>query len=300
MTPPPGLVDALERCLTSCAADLERAAHLTDEGVAALTASFDAFRARLGEQQAFLSKLTALVEGEGRTEGFAARMQRLTEGFLADVSMSEQASRHLLGRLEAISPDLHEMDAQVRRLRGLAHRERFIALNAQLSSQKLGARGRSFAVVAEEMKGLAEHGARLAAEVSSGVEATNRRLHEVDACARSLEGVDPSGAVEAQSSLMALLQRLRASNQAALEAVRRLAEDAARAQVALSFGERLMPLLSRSAVAVRHLAPALQAIAQTAPWTDGCESIWRRLEGVLTSQGAVQQASLDAGTVELF
>lgn len=300
MTPPRNLVDALQGCLDSCAADLDRAACLIDEGVGSLTASFDAFRTQLGEQQAFLAKLAAAMEGDGRAEGFGLHMQRLTEGFLADVATSEQASRYLLGRLEAISPDLHEMDAQVRRLRGLAHRERFIALNAQLSSQKLGARGRAFAVVAEEMKGLAQQGAQLAADVSLGVEATNRRLRDVDACARSLEGVDPSGAVNAQTALIALLERLRASNRSALEAVLRLAEDAARAQVALAFGERLRPLLSRSALAVRQLAPALEAMAHSVPWTDDCDAVWRTIEDVIQSQGPVRQASLDAGTVELF
>lgn len=300
--PEPSQHEALLRsCLTSCVSDLERAMGLMEAGMGTLTDSFAAFEQRVREQRSVFAELSAMVQGSNEVEGFAPRMQRLVLAFLADVTTAERATTDLVQRLYAVGPELTSMHAGVTKLSSMARRQRFIALNAQVGSQKLGPKGLAFGIVAEELKGLAADGATLSAEVHAAVSRANERRQEVERHVLALTGVDSSGSLEVQDSLVRIVDRLNHANRSVSEALAAVDVEAARVHTHLGFQLHVVTLLSSAIERLRQLDLVLECFCAAQPdLPSGIDSLFSELEPILRKASVVQQTSLDEGTVELF
>ncbi|OTE99661.1 MULTISPECIES: methyl-accepting chemotaxis protein [unclassified Halorubrum] len=103
----------------------------------------------------------------------------------------ESRSESAAETVERLEAEMAEVDAIVETISEIADQTNLLALNASIEAARAGEAGSGFAVVAEEVKSLAEETQASAAEVESLIESLRERTDEsVDEMAAIREGVD--------------------------------------------------------------------------------------------------------------
>ncbi|MBL8939933.1 MAG: hypothetical protein JNM69_35590 [Archangium sp.] len=288
--------------LRGTADDIRRANALVEDGMMALGSAFEVFRSQLALQQRELAEVVELLQGEDQETGFVERMNRIVARFVEDLVVVSAASMRMMARVEAMGPDIEAIVLNIRRVESMARKTRFVALNATIHSARTGPSGRTFRVVADQVKALAEDAGVVSGHVRDLVSAVSTRLGQLRAGMSSVASHDMNGAVQGQQKVVELLANLDSTNKrvsAVLAEVERAATETIaafelRTQVTRALdaaGARLDPLLSLWDEWAKgqpdELPPAVQAL-------------FAQLEPALTKASAVKQDSLDAGTVELF
>jgi methyl-accepting chemotaxis protein len=134
---------------------------------------------RLGDIDAALSELLGALAGDAAGQGneIEALAQRARERIVGNVKMISEAVAtrdgeirqgfDSLGHIDCIS---HELQANISGVRNIARQTNLLALNASIEAARAGRAGAGFAVVAAEVKRLAQGSDRLAAQVGRNVE----------------------------------------------------------------------------------------------------------------------------------
>ncbi|MBB4196856.1 hypothetical protein CCR94_10170 [Rhodoblastus sphagnicola] len=134
---------------------------------------------RLGDIDASLSELLGALAGDtaGRGNEIEALVENARVHIGANVQMiAEVVQKHdgeiqqgfdRLAEIETISQQLH---TNISGLRGIARQTNLLALNASIEAARAGSAGAGFAVVAAEVKRLAQGSDRMAAQVGQNIE----------------------------------------------------------------------------------------------------------------------------------
>lgn len=162
-----GLEEANER-VASGAQDQSEAVSVTATSVEALSDRIDRISHHAGEaaeacERARLDAHQALDQVNGVIEGMDRLLTRI------------EANARKVRRLEERST---EIAAIVELIRGISGRTDILALNATIESIRAGEHGRGFAVIAEEIRKLAERTAGATREIGTLVEAIQADTHE--------------------------------------------------------------------------------------------------------------------------
>jgi len=205
---------------------------------------------------------------------------------LEQVQSVIQGMDQLLSRIESNGRKVHrleerstEIGAIVEQIRGISSRTDMLALNATIESIRAGEHGRGFAVIAEEIRKLADRTAGATREVGSLVEAIQLDAQE------SLEALGAE-----QSQMQSESQRLRETG-LSLERISQVAERSARLVDGISRSTRdqvqatqdLVRVMQRvSEVAQQTQERTAQARAFIGALKRSCGP-WRRLAGVAES-----------------
>ncbi|MCU0695260.1 MAG: methyl-accepting chemotaxis protein [Myxococcaceae bacterium] len=281
--------------------DLERAEGLVRDGMLTLGQTFGAFRTELVVQQRELGAVVELLQGAGSTHGFVERMKAIVERFMDDILHVSAASMRLMGRIDDMVPDIEAIVLTTRKVSTMARRTRFVALNATVHSARSGFEGRTFRVVADQIKELANDAALVSEQIQQLVAVSNGRLADVRVAMIGLASHDVNGAVEGQSRVIELLRTLEDTNRRVRAALAEVEASAVQALKAFELEEQLGALFTAMRRRVEALASVWEAWAarQGEPPAE-VVALFESLEGTLRKVSAVQQTSLDAGTVELF
>ncbi len=294
--------EVVASALRGTADDIRRADALVKDGMEALGSAFEVFRSQLALQQRELSAVVELLKGEDRDTGFVEHMNRIVTRFVEDLVVVSAASMRMMGRVEEMGPDIEAIVLNIRRVESMARKTRFVALNATIHSARTGPAGRTFRVVADQVKALAEDAAVVSAHVRDLVTAVNTRLGQLRTGMSSLASHDMNGAVQGQQKVVELLASLDATNKR-VSAVLAEVERAATETVAAFELQTLVAKALDDATA--RLGPLLSLWDE---WAKGqpdelpprVQALFGQLEPALTKASAVKQNSLDAGTIELF
>ncbi len=288
--------------LTGVVDDLARARSLLRDGVAGFTRTFEGFREQLQAQHAELKGVATMLQGQGGSGGFITHMNGIVGRFIDDLVQVSASSMKLVQRVEVMGANIDEVVQNVDRVESLAKETRFIALNARIEAYRSGESGRTFRVVADEVKSLAEDAASFSALIRELVSQTSVRLNETRAVVGQLASHDMNGALEAQQQVLKALESLTATNTRVSSRLAEVEVHIADTVRALQFEDLLAQILDGSRVrleAVRTLWLTLLA-QNTVPIGPSVEQLMVSLEPTLGAACVVKQTSLDAGTVELF
>lgn len=288
--------------LRGTADDITRANALVEDGMMALGSAFQVFRSQLGLQQRELAAVVDLLQGEDQDTGFVEHMNRIVARFVQDLVTVSAASMRMMARVEEMGPDIEAIVLNIRRVESMARKTRFVALNATIHSARTGPSGRTFRVVADQVKALAEDAAVVSAHVRDLVTAVNTRLGQLRSGMSALASHDMNGAVQGQQRVVDLLSNLDATNRR-VSVVLAEVERAATETIA-AFELRTLVTKALDDASAR-LGPLLSlwdewAKGQPDELPPGVKALFSQLEPALTKASAVKQDSLDAGTVELF
>jgi hypothetical protein len=281
--------------------DLERAEALVRDGMVLLGQTFGAFRTELVVQQRELGAVVHLLQGAGGGHGFVDHMTLIVRRFMEDIIHVSTASMRLMGKIEQIRPDIEAVVGTTRKVSTMARRTRFVALNATVHSARSGAEGRTFRVVADQIKELANDAGLVSEEIQRIVAGANGRLGDVQAAMAGLASHDINAAVDGQSRVLGLLRSLDDTNQRVRIALAEVEAKAMETVKAFELEAKLREMFESLRHRLQALATVWDAWAKTQDEPPPeVVALFEALEPTLRKVSAVQQASMDEGTVELF
>jgi methyl-accepting chemotaxis protein len=282
--------------------DLSRAQGLVRDGVQGLTASFHAFRQQLQTQNDELRGVSKLLQGSGETQGFIAHMNAIVGRFVEDLVHVSASSMKLVMRVEEMGGDVEQVVRNVDRIESLANETRFIALNARIEAHRAGESGRTFRVVADEVKALADDATGFSSHIRELVARTHDRLAEARSAVSQLASHDMNGALDAQQQVLKALESLSSTNERVSESLSQVDHHISQTVRALQFEDMVSQILDSARKRLEAVRSLWLEWAARAPPQQAAEleQVTVALEAALTSTTAVKQTSMDAGSVELF
>jgi methyl-accepting chemotaxis protein len=294
---------AFRGALDACCANLDRARGLVGDAVAQLLASFLSLRKLVDHQHAVLLSITDSLRQNGKGEGFTGATIHLVHEFVEQVVRVSHESMRIIDQLHTTGMHVDTIVEHADKIDDLARETRFIAMNARIETQRAGESGRTFKVVAEEVKRLAKASSELSVRIRREVSECHGSLQTTHRTAAGLAGHDMTTAIESRGAIVGAIEKLGEVNttlQETLVSVGSMVDDAVRA---LQFEDMVMQLLTDTTNRLRKLSlmsgEMLAGPVAGAADAEQLAALSSELRG-LAHAGSVSQASVDHGSVELF
>lgn len=297
--------EAFRAALNACCENLERARGLVGDAVAQLLASFLNLRKIVDHQHAVLLSITDSLRQNGKGEGFTGATIQLVNEFVEQVVRVSHESMRIIDQLHDTGGHVDNIVEHADKIDGLARETRFIAMNARIETQRAGESGRTFKVVAEEVKRLAKASSELSVRIRREVSECHASLQTTHRTAASLAGHDMNSAIESRGAIIGAIEKLSEVNvtlQETLVSVGQMVDDAVRA---LQFEDMVMQLLVDTMGRLRKLGlltVEMFSANDSGAWDmDDARmaALGRDLQS-LTKAPSVTQSSVDQGSIELF
>lgn len=285
--------------------DVARSRAILHEAIPNLIVSFNGFRADLETQSLELQDVAKELQGNGGQVGFLAQMRAVLDTFVSDLVTVSHSSMKLVQRVEGLGQDVDEIVTRVGHIESMAKSTRLIALNARIEAHRAGEAGKTFRVVADEVKTLADDAAEFSQQIRDVVTRAHGSLAEAKTAVTGLASHDLNSVLEAQRGVMATVERLDATNGNVARSLERFHTNVDLAIKALQFEDILNQLLFSVGDRLGHLRDlwthwlAAQAAATPGAWGD-LEQLIAELGPKLEKPSAVQQTTMASGTAELF
>lgn len=286
--------------------DLERARTMVRDATARLSRSFDALHNAAASQRAALQSVaTAFYDSENGGRSFAASTEALMRQFVDEVVRVSRDSVRIIEQLADLSTRVSGIVVSADAIDGLARETRFIAFNARIETHRAGDAGRTFKVVADEVKRLANASSTLSNSIRQNVSECNQQLAQVHKTSAGLASHDLSRAIESHRGLSGAIGKLDSINQELDIMLETVATSVSEAVRALQFEDMVTQIINSTvsrverigeysvrAVQVMDRATMSERPAQLATLVAEMRTLSDRI--------AVQQSTVDHGTVELF
>ena len=294
--------EAFRTALEVCCGNLERARGLVTDAVAQLLASFLSLRKLVDHQHAVLLSITDSLRQNGKTEGFTGATIHLVHEFVEQVVRVSHESMRIIDQLHTTGGHVDTIVEHADKIDDLARETRFIAMNARIETQRAGESGRTFKVVAEEVKRLAKASSELSVRIRREVSECHSSLQTTHRTAAGLAGHDMTSAIESRGAIVGAIEKLGEVNttlQETLVSVGAMVDDAVRA---LQFEDMVTQLLVDTINRLRKLSLMSNEMLGGSRRDEDSQQLAAlslELKG-LSHVGSVSQASVDHGSVELF
>lgn len=297
----PDLRGAFRTVLEVCAGNLERARSLVSDAVAKLLATFLSLRNVVDHQHAVLLSITDSLRQNGKGDGFSGATIQLVHEFVEQVVRVSHESMRIIDQLHATGIHVDTIVEHADKIDDLARETRFIAINARIETQRAGDSGRTFKVVAEEVKRLAKASSELSVRIRREVSECHTSLQLTHRTAAGLAGHDMSTAIESRGAIVGAIEKLAEVNttvQETLVSVGQMVDDAVRA---LQFEDMVNQLLTDTIQRLRKLSSMNKELLGGAEdgGADHSALLSQELQG-LSRTASVSQATVEQGSVELF
>ncbi|RWX55500.1 CHASE3 domain-containing protein [Photobacterium chitinilyticum] len=125
---------------------------------------------------------------------------QVVQGTIESISNLEGEINHTSTRLGGLAQEADNIGGILDVIRGIADQTNLLALNAAIEAARAGEQGRGFAVVADEVRGLAKRTQDSTTEIQELIECLQQGTHEVVASMEKSSGFVKSSVVEAGKS----------------------------------------------------------------------------------------------------
>jgi len=287
--------------------DLERARTVTRDATARIDRSFRALQEATAAQRDALHEVSQAFHKENATAaiGFASQSEALLRQFVDEIVRVSRDSMRMIEQLAELSGKVDGITECADAIDGLARETRFIAFNARIETHRAGDAGRTFKVVADEVKRLANASSTLSNQIRTSVSACQTDLTSARKTSTGLASHDMSRAIDSHRGLIAAIGKLDSVNQDLDKMLETVATNVAEAVRALQFEDMVTQILNATATRVDRLGElAVQAVhiverGQNGDRIGPMQEVIQGLSG-LGARLAVQHESMDQGSVELF
>lgn len=266
---PSRLRDICVRSFPLWARQIDTSCRAGEEAVLALTQLFGATVRRLSTAVSASRSAVAEISGEGggvlaainRSE---ADLQGVTET-LKTLHLSKDA---ILAEVKRYADDLKEMSRDVQHI---AMQVRLLSFNAAVEAARAGESGKSFAVVAGEMRQLASLSADTGSKMTRKVELIYGTLAEIFQGSRNSADADAQSIVKADAAIRDVMERFKqlaaslSRSVAVMETEgEQVREEISAALVQLQFQDRVSQILSHVAGGLNDLRDTVERDAENA------------------------------------
>ena len=297
---------AMQSTTTQIRQDLERARTVVRDATARLDRSFrNLHEATSAHREALQGVSAAFYTAEGVAGGFAASSEALLRQFVDEIVRVSRDSMRMIEQLTELSTKVDSINNCTDAIDGLARETRFIAFNARIETHRAGDAGRTFKVVADEVKRLANASATLSNQIRQSVSACQTELQAARKTSTGLASHDMSRAIDSHRGLANAVGKLDTVNRDLEKMLETIASNMSEAVRALQFEDMVSQILNATVSKVDKIGElSVQALKVIERGHNGdrvapLQEIVRSLRG-LGDQLAVQQQSMDHGSVELF
>jgi methyl-accepting chemotaxis protein len=279
------VADAAAQTVADIRRDLERARALTHEAVAVLLASFQSLNAKVEVQRAALEGLVKeLVTATGSSEGIAGITAQMVDGFVQEMVRVSRDGLELVGLLDDMAVQVNEVVARSGGIEKLARQTRFLALNARIETHRAGEAGRTFKLVADEVKRLALESAQLSEQIGMVVGETRATLDKSRARATSMASHDMASAISSHRQLGEALGKYQQVNQTMNSTIDEIRAQLAVATRAVSFEESLTVLIDGACRKLDSLGAAVRILVTLLPRSRGGDTTARTVIELLRGE----------------
>jgi len=250
-------------------AALDRIRDVAAEGDATLSKSVENLQERTKRQQELVEKLARSMhvatdgDGGGANEGasgllaYTKTTNELLALFVQQVVQTGQDSLMMVYQIDNMADQMKKIVAVVDSVRQIAHQTRLLALNAAIEARKAGDAGRSFLVVADEVRHLADGSQQLSSEITELVHDTEAVIESNKKVAGDIAARDMTDAIDSTTRVEEMSERileLHDGMKAELDAVRSLAveiDQGVGEMTEVRLDERISPAVDRAKSSVR-------------------------------------------------
>lgn len=296
---------AMSSATSQIKADLDRARTMVRDATARLSRSFDALHAAAGAQRAALQAVaTAFYDQEGG-RSFASSTEQLMRQFVDEIVRVSRDSVRIIDQLADLSAQVGSIVGCADAIDGLARETRFIAFNARIETHRAGEAGRTFKVVADEVKRLANASSTLSNQIRQSVSQCNQQLATLNKTSTGLASHDLSRALDSHKGLSTAIGKLDSVNGELDAMLETVANSVAEAVRALQFEDMVTQILAATMQRVEKMGDAsiraLQ-IMERGKNGDRAAPLAEVVQVVrsLSDRIAVQQSTVEQGSIELF
>ncbi|MBI2513868.1 MAG: Cache 3/Cache 2 fusion domain-containing protein [Opitutae bacterium] len=274
---------AIVRPIAAVAARLGEGAATTANIAVEVSNASQQIASRATEQAASLEETSAAVEELASSGGAAGETARRANGVAREVRSSAEAGAADVVRMNRAMADIKkssdEIGKIIKTIDEIAFQTNLLALNAAVEAARAGEAGAGFAVVAEEVRSLAQRSAQAAKETAGMIEG---------AIANTNQGVQIC--TQVGRTLNEIVTKVRVLDELATQSATLAGEQTQNiAQISTTVAGMSDTTQGNAASAEETAAAAEELNAQTATLNDAV----RRLERLVTGEGAAEQKPMN-------